>query len=559
MRLALHLALVAIVAIAIHAAFAHLLDRAAVVERMLSPGGDDASWPVSSCSASQSPLPSPSMRAASIALFALLLACGDRAPPAPSTIEPSPDPLLDPSSDPLTPSPIAAARPTVPDDRRCGEPGATPTELPPLLADGRAPIGNAKLKAGDAIAFGTVSLKWDTRVWIGSRGSGHRGDALVLLIDQAEANGGAYGAHEEIVASRERSLHVGPYRFDVKMSDPPIEIDVEVSRNACPETTAIDKAELPLSLWVSTEATRLRTIDSAAAMLQVGVAKYPNSIRLDVSTLQWRQRFDPVPDAPLAMRAGKYVVTIDEVVRPNAARVHVRARVEAAPPIILAVRESSVGCGVPSVAPTTLPPSLAELARVIDEQHVEVDQDTATGAIVLNARRDPSGEYLMLSIAADPPASPSMVSFAGEHSLPQLVRSGMSLLRVDPSGVDEVQVRKLQVACPHELRVSAIEKPTHVWLSTVGHTLVTVGPPPTTPITLELYPAFDSPSISATTPHAYYSTSILPSMVGDAFTLDGFLFEIVDVTSSGGTVFDKQWTTPNTVPAIHVQIAISPV
>lgn len=41
MRLALRLALVAIVAIAMHAAFAHLLDRAALVERMLSPGGDD--------------------------------------------------------------------------------------------------------------------------------------------------------------------------------------------------------------------------------------------------------------------------------------------------------------------------------------------------------------------------------------------------------------------------------------------------------------------------------------------------------------------------------------
>lgn len=41
MRLALHLVLVAIAAIAIHTTVAHLLDRGAIVERMLSPGGDD--------------------------------------------------------------------------------------------------------------------------------------------------------------------------------------------------------------------------------------------------------------------------------------------------------------------------------------------------------------------------------------------------------------------------------------------------------------------------------------------------------------------------------------
>lgn len=495
------------------------------------------------------------MRAASIAVVALLVACGAAAPPAPRTIEASPSPLLDP----IEPSPIVAVPPPLPADRRCGEPGATPTELPPTVADGRVPIGKATLKAGDTAAFGTVSVKWNTNAWIGSRGSGHGGDALVLLIDQAEANGGAYGAHEEIVASREKSLHVGPYRFDVRMSEKPIEVHVDVSRNVCPESTAIDEAELPLSLWVSTEATHFRTIDAAAAMLQIGVAKYPESLRLDVSTLGWRQWFDPIPNAPLVMRAGKYVVTIDEIVRPDAGRVHARARVEAATPAVTTAREPSVGCGVPSVAPTTLPPSLAELARVIDDQHVEVDQGATTGAIVLNARRDPSGEWLMLSIAAEPAASPSTVSFSGMHSPPQLVRAGMSLLRIDPSGVDEVQVRKLQVGCPHELRVPAIETKTHVWLSTVGRTLVTVGPPTTTPITLQLYPTFDSPSISATTSHAYYSTSIVPPMVGDAFTLDGFLVEVVDVTSSGGTAFDKEWTTPNTVPAIHVQVAISPI
>src|SRR5688500_15786650 len=119
------------------------------------------------------------MRAYCFAAVALVLGCDEPTPAAPTAVVAVPDP----PATVVVPTP-----PEIPADRRCGEPGATPTELPPAVGSGRAVIGKATLHANDTIAFGTVSVKWDTSAWIGNRGTGHRGDALVVLIDQAEAN-----------------------------------------------------------------------------------------------------------------------------------------------------------------------------------------------------------------------------------------------------------------------------------------------------------------------------------------------------------------------------------
>jgi hypothetical protein len=478
-----------------------------------------------------------------------LVACGDPPSPAPSTATP-------PTERPIAPpEPTSAPPPPFPADRECGEPGATPTDLPPALARGRTEIGRAKLKAGDSIAFGTVSVKWDAHAWIGNRGTGHRGDAIVVSIDQAEANGGPYGATEEVVASRTQTIHVGPYRFDVRMSAAPIEVSVEVTRNICPESSVIESA-LPVSFWISTEATRQRTFDVAESMLAVALGKPTTVARLDVSTLGWRQWIEPVPVGPLRVRAGKRVVTIDEITRDGDEKVHARVRIEDATPSSPIVRSTADACGAPTSAATTTPPSLETLARVIDDLHLELGKDVETGSIVLAARENETIDQLQVRITADPPATPSFVGFYGQSS-PALSRAGMSLLRFDPSGTNEVRVRRLQVACPPELRLAKLDAPTHVWLSTVGHTLVRIGPD-AAPITLQLYPELERPTISASSAHAYWSTTIAPTLVGQAFTIDAIEVEVLDVVGTGGTVFDTKWTTPNTVPAVHVQLAISP-
>jgi hypothetical protein len=482
-----------------------------------------------------------------VAAALALVGCGNEPPPR----ELAADPPAPPAIVDAPPSEFPAAR-------RCGEAGTTPTDLPPDVAAGRALLGTATLHEGDETKIGTTSLKWNPSAWIGSRGSGHRGAALVITIDQAEANGGAWGAHEEIVASRSSRLQIGPYRFDVRMSNAPVEVVVDVTRDACPGAKVIESTELPQSLWVSTDAITMQTFDSGAAMLQIALASHTLPPRLDVSTLGWRHWFQPVPDAPLRLRAGKYTVTIDEIVRSDADTLHARARIEANVPTPAASpRKPGVGCGAPTSTPTETPPSLTATPRVIEDLHLSVDEDALSGPIAMKLRREPSGEYLWLTFDTHPSMTPSMVSFAGEHTRARLARSATTLLRVDSSGVDELRVRRLKLECPHEIRIATIEAPTYLWLSTIGHGSVRIGTDSAPALALQLYPQLDSPSLSVTGAYSYYTPSILPTLVGDAFTLEGHVVEIVDVTSTGGTTFDRVWTTPNSVPAVHVQLRIS--
>lgn len=493
------------------------------------------------------------MRACGILVVAPFVACAEP-PPQPSTVA---APTIEHTPDP--PPPVAPALPPeFPADRRCGEPGATPTELPPALGTGRAVIGTAKLHADETATFGTISVKWDSSAWIGNRGTGHRGDAIIMRIDQAEANGGAYGETQEVFPSRKFAPTIGPYRFDLRMSAAPIEVAVEVTKNACPENAMLDAVQLPLSTWISTEATRYRSLDTSSAMLRLGLMTHFTAPRLDISTSSWHRWFEPIPDAPIRVRAGKYLVTFDEIVRGDGDRVHARARIETAPPIPPVARTPGSACGAASSTATTVPPLLDTVPRVIEEQHVTVDNGIAMGSIVMNAKRDETFDSLTLQLAAEPSPSPSIVSFYDGQSTGQVARSGMTMLRIDPSGVDELQVRRLKLDCPSDLRMGAIEAPTHIWLSTIGHTTVLIGAPRGPQLTVQLYENLESPSIGVTGTNGYYSSTITPAIVGDAHALEGVLVEVIDVVGTGGTAFDTKWTTPNTVPAVHVQLRFSP-
>jgi hypothetical protein len=66
-------------------------------------------------------------------------------------------------------------------------------------------------------------------------------------------------------------------------------------------------------------------------------------------------------------------------------------------------------------------------------------------------------------------------------------------------------------------------------------------------------------SMSVSSEHGYLHGTLVPELVGKAFTFDGYDLEIVDiVTGPGTTREERRFVTRDLVPAVHVQVRVTP-
>lgn len=470
----------------------------------------------------------------------------------------SDEPIDAPAPTPVVTAPAPAPPPEIPAERRCGEAGREPTALPPLLKEGMVEVGTATVRAGETKTIGTVSLAYDEHAWLGSRGSGHRGSVVKVLIEQAEAKGAAWGHDVEIAPKREEQFVLGPYHIATKVGegDKP-ELTAIVRKNACPDRADIAATNESRSFWLSTEAIAAQAFDTQGEMVIAAMVKRPAGLRLELSTIGYQYAIDVRTATQRRIRVDARIVVVDEIVE-DGDKVHARLRIEPAPRPIASEPVSATGCGDPTTQRTMLPAVLAAGAPVVDDLHLSPGEQARAGKLDLSLVQPPEDLPIDLRLditSADPDVSSSMIfSASGFDSRVEVV--GNSLLRGDADSDGELRVRRMQLACDPSLAIATPSTPTFVWMSAVGRSVVTVGTQ--SQLRLRIYPGVADAQLSAEADGVYLTRTIVPTTQDEGFTLGDWELEVVDVVASGDLRFAEQrWHGTAAVPAIHVQLRIT--
>ncbi|HWB79787.1 MAG TPA: hypothetical protein VG755_32710 [Nannocystaceae bacterium] len=468
-------------------------------------------------------------------------------------------PVDTPVATPTVAAPEPAPPPELPADRRCGEAGREPTALPPLLKEGMVQVGTATVRPGETKTIGTVSLAYDEHAWIGSRGSGHRGAALKVLIEQAEAKGAAWGHDVAIDPKREETFVLGPYHIATKVGDgDEPEVTAVVRKNACPDHADIAATDESRSFWLSTEAIAVQAFDTTGEMVIAAMVARPAELMLELSTLGYQYAIPARTAAKRRIRVAARVVVIDEIIAAGD-KVHARLHIEPAPKSIATAPVPAIGCGDPSPQRTTLPAVLAAGAPVVDDLHLSPGETAKAGKLALALVQPPEDMPidLRLDISSDDPDTSSSMMFSASGFDSRVEVVGASLLRGDADSDGEVRVRRMQLACDPTLTIATPSAPTLVWMSSAGRNQITVGEQ--SPLRLRIYPGVTDAQLSAESESMYLSRAIVPTTQGEGFTLGAWELEVVDVVASGDLRWAEQrWHGTAAVPAIHVQLRITP-
>lgn len=505
------------------------------------------------------------MRHAPLLVLGLTLACRDETRPIDAT--PAHASSVPPLATPATPE-IAA-------ERRCGEAGPTPTALPPLLASPLPSLGKATLQPGGSYAVGVVTVRYDVS----------DGAALVMELAATEADGGPWNLQHPVRPNGSVRLPLGAYRVDARAGAgaPPDRLEIELFREVCPEAAVIDPASFPASLWVSTDGIRMHTSELEAGQLKVSIASVDQRPELEIAGPGYKATLAPRPDAQISVRTGRHRVTVDQIVAgpgtrfadgwstDGEARAHARVQIEAVQPSPADTRtdaEPARPCGEPSDPRTRLPAEFMAAPIAGGELLLADGKSARLGSIELDVvKPDLHGDDTMrglnvrlLERRGGPALRPEVLLLGFESA--HWTRAGHDLLRIDedPSR-PTLKLRRFTLACPAEHAIQAPPTaPIHLWLSTHGLVSVTIGDARAPALTLGMTTGLASPGLAFHSPRARLFEAIAPDLIGNAYSFDGWLVEVVDVQATGDARREgNDWLTAAPVPPLHVQLRVSPL
>ena len=457
--------------------------------------------------------------------------------------------------------------------RACGEAGAVATELPSGVAAGRTAVGSGTLTPDSARQVGGVALRYEASAWHGTMRAGQRGPGLHVEIDRAEVGPHApWGTLAELHPETTTTLTVGPYHVALAVSagSPPAEVTATVTREVCPAAAVIERAATPRWLWLSSEGIRLHTHDPTGAPLQVSLLSGWPEPRALLTYLGYRHWFEPRPGAARRLQAGDYEVSFDRVlagpetrfegrwVAAAEARLHVRGRIEATTPTSFpAATPATTPCGDPSAVRMTLPTPLGAPLAIAETRHLRAGEKLQLGPIALEfgqlevpARgQGPYREegYVVANLQVLGPRGGT--SMSGPFTTPRMYRIEQALLRVTGEGA-AVRVDRVALACASELAIAAVNEPVYVWLGVSGRTHVRVGEFDVRALHLQVYP--ESPaSLALSSERGSLTRELGPGLVGQGFTLDEHLVEVVELRVGAAG-------PDGLPPATHVQLRVTP-
>jgi hypothetical protein len=347
------------------------------------------------------------------------------------------------------------------------------------------------------------------------------------------------------------------------------------AKNYCPHPFVFTASQQPQHMWLSSEGTYKFEERSYSPRFFLSLDVTKGQPHLVIENAAYKYSTPIVPDHPRTFRLNNWQISLDTVLpgrethyENNAwhshgqVRVHAAVRVESVlPPFDSPVPAAST-CGEPSVARTTLPPGLSQHPAPANTVNLNFGQTRKFGDVEV--------EYVtrMHQFNGVPPEPRPML---GLHDLtapyPNVVelhtdRSG-GFIRADrelllasvKTAKDPAVIRRFPLACPSALAVPAPSAPTWLWLGTFGHTRALIGDPTAPTVTLELKYG----QLWATSANGSYSRFLAPESEQNAFSLDGYVIEVVDVEPTGTDRYvDGHWISDQMLSGVNVQLRVTP-
>lgn len=346
-------------------------------------------------------------------------------------------------------------------------------------------------------------------------------------------------------------------------------------KNSCPYPFVFTATAQPQYLWLSTEGLYKVEERSYSPRFFVHLDITKGQPYLVIENAAYKYTTTIAPDQPRTFRLNNWQISLENVLpgqdtrheggtwhSSGQVRVHAGLRIESVLPPFDTPSPAATTCGEPSLNRTTLPTGLANHPAPGPTVNLDFGKTKKFGEFEVEyvtrmrqLKGVPPEPRAMLGLHDQNAPYPNVVELHTDNS-GGFIRADRELLFASVKTARKpATIRRFALPCPSALAVPAPTAPTWLWLGTFGHTRAVVGDPAAPALTLEIKYG----QLWATSTHGHYSRFLAPETEQNAFTLDGYTVEVVDVEPSGDDRYvDGHWISDRMLSGVNVQLRVTP-
>jgi hypothetical protein len=345
--------------------------------------------------------------------------------------------------------------------------------------------------------------------------------------------------------------------------------------NTCPHPFVFTASRQPQYMWLSTEGTFKfeERSHSPRFFMHLNISK--DQPVLVVETAAYKYTTPIAPDRSRTFRVNNWQILLEQVVpgpdtrfeantwhSSGQVRVHAALRVDPVLPPFDRPIAATTPCGDPSLQRTGLPDGLAQHpvpGATLTFNHGQSKKigDVEVEYVTRNRQRSglPPEPRTMLGLRDPTAPYPNVVELHADHSGGFIRADRELLLAAQGTAKKPMTVRRFALACPSAITVPAPSAPTWLWLGTFGRTRAVVGDPAAPALTLEIKYG----QLWATSQNGAYSRFLSPEIEQNAFSLDGYIVEVIDVAPTGDDRYvEGHWRSDTMIAGVNVQLRVTP-